>query len=323
MLGLAAGWPLLDGHFGGVSHFSPPLARLLPATLAATRWRNFPLTARQWRLVHNDAMPGHRSDQDFMRPPRPSYFGSRADAARWVRDTLRSQILEGAFGGLAAARPALPPEAQLAAEFAVSRNAVRKALDLLRAEGLLTRTPGAGTFVTGAKLRQRLDRLEGLAESLAGYQLPVDNQVLSARELAATPFVARKLRVEEGSSIVFVERLRSAGGVPLSVETTYLRPEAASFVLGAGLECTDVFRLIEANLDCSLGWAEFTTEAVLADEATAALLHIRAGSPLLLLHRLTYLDDETPFDLEVIRYRGDRLCLVAVLPRSAHVAPDS
>lgn len=247
----------------------------------------------------------------------PSYPGRRADAARWIRDTLRTQIVQGVFGGLAAPRPALPSEATLAAEFGVSRNAVREALDLLRAEGLVTRTPGAGTFVTGAKLRLRVTRLEGLAESLAGHRLPVSNQVLSARESTAIPFVARQLKVEEGSRIVFVERLRSVGGIPLSVETTYLRPEASSFILAADLEQTDVFTLIERNLERGLGWAEIMTEAVSADRTTSKLLDVRTGSPLLLLHRLTYLDDDTPFDLEVIRYRGDRLCLVTTLRRAA------
>lgn len=252
----------------------------------------------------------------YPRSPTRTYPGSRADAARWVRDALRSQIMEGAFGGLAAPSPALPPETRLAAELGVSRNVVREALDLLRGEGLITRVPGAGTFVTGAKLRQRLDRLEGLAESLAGHHLPVDNRVLSVREETATPFVARKLGVDEGSPIVFVERLRSVGGVPLSLDTSSLRAEAIPALLGADLHQTDVFSLIESELGLTLGWAEVTTEAVSADATTAVLLGIRPGSPLLLLHRLTYLDDETPFDLESIRYRGDRICLLNTLPRS-------
>ena len=260
-------------------------------------------------------MPRFPAPRSFPRPPLRPYPGTRADAARWVRDTLRSQILEGAFGGLAAPTPALPPETAIAAELGVSRNAVREALDLLRAEGLITRVPGAGTFVTGAKLRGGLGRLEGLAESLAGHHLPVDNQVLSVREAAATPFVARKLEVPEGSPTVFVERLRSVGGVPLSLDTSSLRPEALPVLLGADLAHTDVFALLESELGLKLGWAEVTTEAVSADEATAGLLKIRPASPLLLLHRLTYLDDDTPFDLEAIRYRGDRFCLVTKIPR--------
>jgi len=261
-------------------------------------------------------MPRFPAPHGFPRPPLRQYPGTRADAARWVRDTLRSQILEGVFGGLAAPMPPLPPETTLAAELGVSRNAVREALDLLRAEGLITRVPGAGTFVTGAKLRQGLDRLEGLAESLAGHHIPVDNRVLSVREAAATPFVARKLEVAEGTPVVFVERLRSVGGVPLSLDTSSLRPEALPVLLGADLAHIDVFSLLEAELGLKLGWAEVTTEAVSADEATAALLRIRPGSPLLLLHRLTYLDDDTPFDLEAIRYRGDRFCLVTKIPRA-------
>jgi GntR family transcriptional regulator len=243
------------------------------------------------------------------------YVGSRADAARRVRDVLRSQIMVGGFGGVAGASPPLPPERNLAAELGVSRNAIREALDLLRAEGLITRVQGVGTFVTGAKLRQHLDRLEGLAESMAGYHLPVDNRVLSVSESVAAPFVARKLAVPEDSPIAFVERLRSVGGLPLSLDTSSLRPEAIPVLLDADLHSADVFTLIERELGVRLGWAEVTTEAVAADPETARLLQIRVGAPLLLLHRLTYLQDGTPFDLESVRYRGDRCCLVTTIPR--------
>jgi GntR family transcriptional regulator len=239
----------------------------------------------------------------------------RADTARWVRDALRSQIMEGAFGGLAAAFPALPPEARLAAEFGVSRNAVREALSLLRDEGLVTRTPGVGTFVSGAKLGQRLDRLEGLAESLAGHRLPVGNAVLSVREAAASTFVAHKLGLAEGSPVLFVERLRSVGGLPLSLDTSYLRPDAIPALLHADIAAVDIFALLESELGLTLGWAEVTTEAVSADQPTAKLLRVRTGSPLLLVHRLTHLDDGTPFDLEAIRYRGDRVRLTTAVPR--------
>jgi GntR family transcriptional regulator len=229
--------------------------------------------------------------------------------------------MEGAFGGLAATSPALPTEPELCAAFGVSRNVVREALALLRAEGLVTRIPGAGTFVTGAKLRQRLDRLEGLAESLAGHALQVDNRVLSVREDTANPFVADKLAIAEGSPILFVERLRSAGGVPLSLDTSFLRPEAIDSLKSADFARADIFTLIEEMSRVALGWAEVTIESVASDGPTAALLQVRQGSPLLLLHRLTYLADQTPFDLEAIRIRGDRSQLVTTVPRTSHRGP--
>ncbi len=65
-----------------------------------------------------------------------------------------------------------------------------------------------------------------------------------------------------------------------------------------------------------LGWAEITVESVAADSRTAELLKIRPGAPLLLLHRLTHLEDGTPpFDLETVRYRGDRCSLVTTAAR--------
>jgi GntR family transcriptional regulator len=254
--------------------------------------------------------------RDFPRASQRTYAGTRADAARWARDVLRNQILDGVYGGLAAARPALPPELTLADQLGVSRNAIREALDLLRAEGLVTRTQGAGTFVTGAKVRQDLGRLEGLAESLAGHHLPVHNEVLSVRESTANPFVAAKLHLEEGSPILFVERLRSVGGEPLSLDTSSLRPEAIPVLKDQVLAHDDVFSLLESELGVSLGWAENTVEAVAADTETARLLRVKPGSPLLLVHRLTHLDDGTPFDLEAVRYRGDRFCLLSTTPRS-------
>jgi GntR family transcriptional regulator len=257
--------------------------------------------------------------KDFPRPSVREYAGTRADAARWVRDVLRSQILEGAYGGLAAARPALPSESELAAELGVSRNAIREALELLRGEGLITRVQGSGTFVTGAKLRQHLDRLEGLAESLAGHQLPVDNEVLSIRESNATPFVAAKLELPENAPILFIERLRSVGGLPLSLDTTSLR--IGAIPADAELGQQDVFALIEHELGVRLGWADITVEAVSADANTAKLLRIRTGAPLLLLHRLTHLEDGTPFDLETVRYRADRCSLVTTAARSSAPPP--
>ena len=49
-------------------------------------------------------------------------------------------------GARPGARPALPAENCLAREFGVSRNTVRQALDLLRAEGLVERVPGSAPW---------------------------------------------------------------------------------------------------------------------------------------------------------------------------------
>lgn len=87
----------------------------------------------------------------------------RADRARQVADVLRRQVLHGLL-----ADGALPAEDDLATDFGVSRNTVREALGRLRTEGLVTRTPGVGTFVAAEKYPHSIDDLQGVAETLDG-----------------------------------------------------------------------------------------------------------------------------------------------------------
>src|SRR5215216_4476434 len=62
-----------------------------------------------------------------------------------VLNTLRERIEDGSYG----AGYALPSENQLAAEFAVSRPTVLKALGILRQDGWIDSQQGRGHFVRG------------------------------------------------------------------------------------------------------------------------------------------------------------------------------
>jgi len=77
----------------------------------------------------------------------------------------------------------LPAERLLAAELGVSRRALRHALDVLEAEGRITRHQGRGTFLTDARLGT-----QSLVRELAKLNNPVDT--LEAR-LAIEPQQAR------------------------------------------------------------------------------------------------------------------------------------
>ena len=74
--------------------------------------------------------------------------------------------------------------------------------------------------------------------------------------------------------------------------------------------------LIEQVTAQRLGSADIALEAVSADPHTAATLDIPAGGAILMLERLTTLDDGRPVDLEYIRLRGDRITMRGNLLRS-------
>ena len=234
--------------------------------------------------------------------------GHRADRARRVADVLRQQIHAGAYPD------GLPPESALAAEFFASRNTIREALTVLKNEGLIERGRKVGTHVAQRKLDHELDVLLGLKETFKNLG-EVRNEVRAAMPVAAPPSVASRLRLETGEPAVFVERLRYLGELPLSLDLTYLTPDIGSQILCHPLENNDLFELIEQVSGQRLGSASLALEAIPADAHSAATLQVPDGAALLMLERLTSLDDGRPVDLEYIRMRGDRITMRGSLIR--------
>ena len=81
---------------------------------------------------------------------------------RTIADELRGRVESGDFaaGGL------LPSESELSASHGVSRVTVRKALELLRDEGLIDSRQGFGWFVAADPLRQALGWLGTIEDQI-------------------------------------------------------------------------------------------------------------------------------------------------------------
>jgi GntR family transcriptional regulator len=233
---------------------------------------------------------------------------ARADQARLVADVLRHQIHAGGYPD------GLPAEADLATEFFVSRNTVREALTTLKGEGLIDRGPRTGTHVAIRKYDHGLDALVGLKETFKGYG-DIRNEVRATMTVSAPPSVANRLALRPGEPVVFIERLRYLGDLPLSLDMTYLVPDVGEAVIAHDLETNDIFSLIEQVTAERLGNANLAVEAVPADAHSAAILQVPDGAAVLLLERLTHLSDGRPVDLEYIRMRGDRITLRSNLIR--------
>jgi GntR family transcriptional regulator len=241
--------------------------------------------------------------------PTSRFPGSRANRARRVADVLRQQIHTGAYPD------GLPSENELAAEFSASRNTIREALGILKDEGLIDRGPKVGTHVAQRKYDHRLDALLGLKETFK-HLGEVRNEVRAAMPVTAPPSVAHRLQLQPGEQAVFVERLRYLGDLPLSLDLTYLAADIGSRILGYPLETDDLFALIEQVSGQRLGSASLALEAIPADSHSAATLQVPDGAALLMLERLTSLEDGTPVDLEYIRMRGDRITMRGNLIRA-------
>ena len=193
-----------------------------------------------------------------------------------IADDLRSRVAKGEFasGGV------LPSESALSSQYDASRVTIRRALEALRAEGLVESRQGFGWLVAGEPLRQDLSRLATIEGQLASAGLRSERRIVSFGFVNA-PDRVRDILSER--TVLQVRRVNLADGEPFARVTVWC-PE----VLGASLSRDDVERssFLE-QLDVDLGGATQTigADSVSGDDAT--LLGVPVGSPVLVAERIT------------------------------------
>jgi len=191
-----------------------------------------------------------------------------------IADVLRSRLASAPVGSL------LPSEAELSAEFAASRVTVRRALELVRDEGLVAARQGFGWFVTGEPVRQQLGRLGTIEAQLEAGGRRAQRRVIEFGFVEPPPHVGRMLGTEQ---VLQVKRLNLADGEPFAVVTVWCPAE-----LGASLSRRDVEQQpFYELLDVELRGATQTIGADSAEPSDAGLLDVPVGSPLLRCVRVT------------------------------------
>lgn len=206
----------------------------------------------------------------------------------------------------------IPSERELCERYGISRMTARQAVMELVNEGVLYREQGKGTFVAEKKVQQEAERLTSFTQDMGGRGMVVTSRVLEVEVEEAGPVVSRMLQVREGERTIRLRRLRNADGEPMALETSNLLYGVASGVLEADLSGGSLYEEL-ARLGVGISHAEQSYEAVLVNESEAGLLGIPAGSPALLIERVTFDAEERPFEYVKSIYRGDRYRITSLL----------
>jgi GntR family transcriptional regulator len=111
----------------------------------------------------------------------------------------------------------IPSEFELTERFNVSRATIREALKGLVQEGLLDCRHGKGYFVLSreAVIHKPITQWQSVTDLMADMGYTVENRVLRVREESPTPQVRRALQLEDGQTVVQLERVRISQGEPL------------------------------------------------------------------------------------------------------------
>ena len=210
---------------------------------------------------------------------------------------LHEQLLEGQFSA------GLPGELALMQQFGVARVTVRRALEQLAAEGLISREPGRGTRVLpvgGSRAP-----LTGLLENLVSMSLKTSVTVLEVAMVTASDNVANALQLKAGDSVQKAVRVRQTQDGPISHITTYVPAEIGRHFGRDELATIPILVLMESS-GVKVGRAHQTISARLADVLVAKHLEVAVGSALLAVRRLVYDDQDRPVQWLHGLYRPDR-----------------
>jgi len=230
---------------------------------------------------------------------------------REIADQLRARIEAGEF----VAGRLLPSESALSAEFSASRVTVRKALEGLKAEGLVDARQGFGWFVAADPFHQPLARLHTLEDQLEVSGVRSERKIL---DFGFQKAPARVRQVLGTPTVLRVRRVNLADGEPFARVTVWC-PED----LGGDLSRAQVAeRSFYDLLPVTIGSAVQTLESHAASTADAELLEIPIGSPVLYCERVTSDIDGRPVLIGESVFPGHRTAFTVDLPSvESSIAP--
>jgi GntR family transcriptional regulator len=191
-----------------------------------------------------------------------------------IADELRERLAGASVGSV------LPSESEMSTEFKASRVTIRRALELVRDDGLIAARQGFGWYVAGEPVRQSLQSL-GTIESQVEDIGKISERKIEEFAFEDAPDRVRKILDTE--QVLRVKRVNLADGEPFAVVTVWCPAD-----LGATFSRRDVERRpFYELLDVKLRGATQTIGADLATAADAKLLDVPVGAPLLRCQRVT------------------------------------
>ena len=211
---------------------------------------------------------------------------------------IKALLVQSLQGGEWKPGEAIPSELELAGRFRVSQGTVRKAIDELATENLVVRRQGKGTFVaTHAELNIQYRFLRLTPDD--GPSAGMARRFLDCRRMRAPAEVARALALKAGESALLVRRTLSRDGRPVVLDEIWLPAGPFKGLTHERLSqyAGPMYGLFETEFGVRMIRAEEKIRAVSADAATAELLQVVPGAPLLSVERLAHTYGDRPVEL--------------------------
>jgi GntR family transcriptional regulator len=250
---------------------------------------------------------------------------------RQIADDLRERVALGEFGD----QGALDSESALCARYTVSRVTVRRALEMLRGQGLVESRQGSGWFANGGSFHQTLalGTFRHASSAVAESGKAMTRNVVEFGYRQASPAIAATLGLTADAAVAAVaagaaeaaaaarqaytdtyadalhsRSVRTVDAVPLDLVAEWVPAAIAGHLSRADATDPGIWQSLQRDGHRVVSVRQTITAGIAsADDAT--LLDVAIGSPLLLIRRLALDERKQPLALSDHRYLAHRFSL--------------
>ncbi len=200
----------------------------------------------------------------------------------------------------------IPTETELQKQYNVSRETIRKAVTNLVLSGLLEKRKGVGTFVTQPKIIHNTRHIYGSNEEIIARGMIPNTRFIEKKEILSTATMREEMFLKNKTTIIKAKRLRLVNDEPVAILSSYLPSDLVPDLATIDFRGDSLYKTLEEIYNFKLTKGDEVIEAGAIGEKDAILLEIKRGTPILVVRRLTYLDNGRVIEKLTALYRSDK-----------------
>lgn len=207
---------------------------------------------------------------------------------------VRDMLVERITAGIWKPGVGISNEVDLSRELGVSVGTIRKALDVMEQEHLITRRQGRGTFVndqTSDDMAMRFNRLCGEEGNSLSLEI-LKSEVKAAR---ASEEESVRLRIRSGDPVVRIRRIQTSQAKRVLLEQIAM-PETRFPGLATKNHVPHRIVAVAQQFGILLGGAQERITVTRASQSIAEALSVDVDTPLLELDRIVFSIDGRPVE---------------------------
>lgn len=199
------------------------------------------------------------------------------------------QLEDEIFSGVYDSTKKLPTEEELMKNFGVSKNTIRKSIEILGRKGYIYQVQGSGVFLRNISNPGYLmmTDIQGLDKTTKKYDS--SREILNLSIIEADEELSDKMKCNLGTKLYHLKRLRYINNVPFEIEESFYNKDIIPY-LNAEICNHSIFNYIQDDLKLKIGFTDRLLSCDKLNKEDADLLDLNEGDPSLIIDSTVFLN---------------------------------